>query len=106
MSSTTINVSAVMSCSVQLNGIKNSVSNIYSSFSRTKSRIDSTILNNDLSLKLSEIDAQFTLLNNRLSKIRKTVEEGASAYSAADNTIKAWGTKLGNANSLGHERAK
>lgn len=94
MSSTLIDVNSVVSCAARIKRIKNSVSGIQSSFRATKNRIDNSIIDQELMVTISQINTRFNTLNSQLSKLSQTIERGANAYSAADNTIRGWSGEI------------
>ena len=94
MSSTLIDVRAVISCSGRIRRIKSTVSGIQSSFRTTKGRIDDSIMDAELASTLSQINNQLGLLNSGLIRLAQTIEKGADAYVTADGTIRAWGMQI------------
>ena len=95
MSSTLIDVGAVVSCSRRIKRMRSLVSGIHSSFSTTKDRIDNSIMDAELSLMLSQINNQFASLNNSMSRLSQTIEKSANAYMTADGTVRAWSAQIG-----------
>ena len=79
MSSTLIDVRAVISCSGRIRRIKSTVSGIQSSFRATKGRIDDSIMDAELASTLSQINNQLGSLNSGLIRLA---------------TIRAWGTQI------------
>lgn len=94
MSSTLIDVRAVISCSGRIRRIKSTVSGIQSSFRTTKGRIDDSIMDAELASTLSQINNQLGSLNSGLIRLAQTIEKGADAYVTADGTIRAWETQV------------
>lgn len=68
MSSTLIDVRAVISCSGRIRRIKSTVSGIQSSFRTTKGRIDDSIMDAELASTLSQINNQLGSLNSGSDK--------------------------------------
>lgn len=104
MSSTRINVEAVLGLSNQITSAINLVSNVSASFNEIQCQIDGRILNrNDLRNRMQSVSAQLSDVNMRMQHIRSVVETGANRYYNVDRQVVAWGKALIN-NSSGQEK--
>lgn len=96
MSTTKIDVEAVIGSSTHVFSAKNTVSNISASFYSTKNHVDSSIQSRcNISNRMQSIYSKITSVENQLTRVKSTVENGANNYYHTDMCVKAWGQSIG-----------
>lgn len=97
MSSTKINVGAVIDATSQISSAKSSVSSAKSAFNQTKNSIDGKIKNRyNINSRLSTVSNQLSGLDTQIGKIRSMVQSGANLYKTTDNTVESWAENVKN----------
>lgn len=91
MGTTKINVSEVIGLNDQIMRAKNTVTNVKNSYNSTRNQIDGKILNrNNLYNRFQSVYNQIYSVENQISRIRATVENGATLYRQTDLKILSW----------------
>ena len=95
MGSIKINVGAVIGLSSEIKRAGVIVSGVRTDLNSVRSRIDTRVLNrNNLFSRLQSASSQLSLIENRITRIKTTVENGASSYSAVDKKLRLLANNL------------
>lgn len=95
MGSIKINVGAVIGLSSEIKRAGVIVSGVRTDLNSVRSRIDTRVLNrNNLFSRLQSASSQLSLIENRITRIKTTVENGVSSYSAVDKKLRLLANNL------------
>jgi len=90
-----IDVSAVISAGSQIDAVESTVTNVKSSMTATRNRIDSKILGrNNIGTKSQNVIKQLGDIESRLKSIQSVVENGANQYHYTDVELKKQAVKF------------
>lgn len=107
MGCTKIDVGAIVGLSNQIQGSKNTVSDVCDSMNAIRGQIDGRILGrNNLSMRFSSATSQLMNIESHIGSVKVTTENGANSYLQVDQKVMGWKNEMiGNINSISQEHS-